>query len=167
MSSGRADSGPTAQVLSLRRRAEVEAQAAMRQARSQLEQARLRLEQLRLRLLDCEQALLTARAGARQLHTHMGSLPAADLQRQAEALRGRAEAVRQGQAAVLQCESEAAACLHKLEARRADWLQCIARREAAELHETLERRDQRRMRAQRERSHEDEARDRFAIARSR
>lgn len=157
-------SGATAQVLSLRRLAEVEAQRQMRAARAQLEQRRLRLEQARLRLRDSEQALGTARAAARQRDS--GSLPAAELQRQADELRLRAEAVRQGLAMVAGCESEVVAALQALEACRAEWLKCRARREAAELHEELERREQRRMRAGRERAHEDEARDRFAIARS-
>lgn len=149
------------QILSLRRLAEAEAQAALRLCRGELERAQWQLEQARRSLVDAEQQLQRARAGQGPQRIEA----AAQLQRESIGLCRKAEAVRQKRLAVERAAVEAGHVVERLEQHRAALLACMARREAAELHEALERREQKRLRATRERSHDDEARDRFALTR--
>lgn len=147
------------QILSLRRLAEAEAQAAMRAARGELELAQRQLEYTRRRLLEAE----TDRTRARSLQGRRETRPAVDLLRQSAELSRRARAIETLRSEVRRLEAELTLRGQKLELHRSQLLACVARREAAELHEALERREQKRLRTQRERTHDDEARDRFAL----
>ena len=151
---------PTLQIVSLRRLAEAEAQASLRSARGELQLGHRQLERLRRNLAAAKQALTAARAA--QL---AGQLPAALLDREAAALARKAQAGRSGQRAVEDAQGELERLVREHEQARTRLLACVAKREAAELHEALERREQRRLRGQRERAHDDEARDRFALRR--
>ena len=153
----------TAQVLSLRRLAEFEAHEAMRAVRAQLEFARQTLEKARQALAEAEQQFL--RAQTAEKHEPIGPLPALQFAQQAEARRAKASEVRQRRVTAEQAAALVGAQAALLEQHRASWLACVARREAAELYASLERREQRRARAARERAHDDEARQRFALTR--
>jgi hypothetical protein len=152
---------PTTQILSLRRLAEAEAQAALRACRGELELGQRQLESARRRLLDEETQRTRARTGQGRRETR----PAVELLREAMALSRRGRTIEELRAEVRQLEAELVLRGQRLEKARRQLLACVARREAAELHEALERREQRRLRTQRERAHDDEARDRFALSR--
>lgn len=137
----------------------------MTAARAQLELARQEQELEKKRLVQAEQALLQARVAARA-HGRYAQAAAA-LGHEADWMAMLASKVRKQHLEAERAAAEVAALAQELEQRRAAWKSCLARREAAELHDALERREQRRLRAQRERSQDDEARDRFAMARGR
>ena len=151
------------QILSLRRLAEAEAQAGMRLLRGELELAQAQAERAQRELGVAELALAQGRAAQRQ--RGISATPAAQLDRESAGLLRKAEAVRRRRVELERATAEVSSRLERLELQRARLLSCVARREAAELHEALERREERRQRAQRERSHDDEARDRFALSR--
>ncbi len=134
----------------------------VRAARIALEQAAKQWEQARHRLAELEHSLAQARAAFAA--TPVRRLPSAELRLQAAALSTWAERVRQGGAAVENLAAEVTLRAQQHEKARADWLACVARLQAAELHDARERREQRRLRSQRERAYDDEARDRFASA---
>ena len=152
---------PVTQVLlSLRRMAEAEAQARLRLARHELELAKV-----------AEQKAATARQRASErlelLQQRVLATPVATAQ-QLDELADTMQANRQ--ALTLAQAEEAARSLRKSELRHEiEELQrhlrlCVARREAAELHESAERREQRRQRDRRERAIEEDARDRVLSA---
>ncbi|HRI50875.1 MAG TPA: hypothetical protein PLW65_11890 [Pseudomonadota bacterium] len=167
----------TALVLSLRRRAEADAQEQLRRLRLQLElarrseaQAQRQLEQARKRLQDlsAEHAQLgVAAASGDRLNPSVDSGPpppaqllasrAARLLQQRQLVRDRQRDL-DTQAAHLQTLLRQQGELHQ------DLRRALALREAAELHESEELREQRRARAQRQRTLEEEARDRFLSA---
>lgn len=152
---------PTTQILSLRRLAEAEAQAAMRAARGELELTQRQVEYTRRRLLEAE----AARTRARTLQGRQQTCPAVELWRQSAELARRGQSIEALRGELKRLEAELTSRGRKLEQQRSQLLSCVARREAAELHEALERREQKRLRSQRERAHDDEARDRFALSR--
>jgi hypothetical protein len=151
-----------AQVLSLRRLAEAEAHAALRTARSQVERTRLELQRARALIFTAEKQLADARATARSLAFTARS--AFQLGCESDDLLAKAEQVRLRTSATVTLATELSLRTQQFEQARTDWLSCVARREAAELHDARERREQRRTRAQRERGHEGEAQHRFAGA---
>jgi hypothetical protein len=153
--------GPTAQVISIRRRDELAAQAALGAVRAEVELGRQQAATARLLLLDAEQAVGRARAAQRELQ---GPQLAGDLWRQSTALTQLVDSLHRRRASEAAAARALLGLLQQLERRRTEWLGAVARREAAELHEALERREQRRQRREREALHDDEARQRFASA---
>ncbi len=143
--------------------AEAEAHALLRAAKTQCELAQQALERTSRQCLEFAQSLQQARTSART--TLIGLKSAAQLAQAADGLLYGAAKLRAFQDAVTRATAEVAAWGRTLEQRRTQWLSARARREAAELYESLERREQRRIRAQREHLHEAEAGARFALFR--
>ena len=149
----------TQMLLSLRRMAESEAQARLRAARSALEVARImehqagqhrqqlaqQLDQLRRRAEHTVGAIATAQALAEQARS-FGYVLRALTQAQAE------ETARTAQCSELR---------HEIDELQQHLRWCVARREAAELRESSEKRELRRQRDRRERAIEEDARDRI------
>jgi hypothetical protein len=133
----------------------------MRAVRGEVELAQRQLEYARRRLLEAEREQAQARTAQRRRETR----PALELWRESSSLLRKAQALVQLRADVRRLEAEVLLRGQRLEQRRSQLLACVARREAAELHEALERREQKRLRTQRDRMHDDEARDRFALSR--
>jgi hypothetical protein len=150
-----------AQVLSMRRLAEAQAQAAQKSVRAAVERAKADSAERSRQAAGAEQALLQARSAAR---TVSGPQRAGDLFRQSVALQKLADDLLRCQAAVAAAKSELASQLKQLAHWRAEWLSCVARREAAELHEARLRREQQRSQREHEARHDDEVRQRFASA---
>ncbi len=154
-------SGPpvTYVLLSLRRMAEADAQTRLRAARSALEVARIVEQQAILQRQQCEQKLAQAKRWATQSVGKQVVL---------ERLEQESQRNQQLRQALAHAQREEAARIEQTAEQRqqVEELQrhlrlCVARREAAELHEAAERREQRRLRDRRERASEEDARDRI------
>lgn len=154
-------SGPpvTYVLLSLRRMAEADAQARLRAARSALEVARLVEQQASLQRQQCEQKLAQARLWAIQsVGTQVFGERLEQESRRVQQLR---LALAQAQREESERTEQATEQRQQVEELQRHLRQCVARREAAELHEAAERREQRRLRDRRERAIEEDARDRI------
>ncbi len=155
----RRDESLTAEVLSLRRRDESEALAALQEAQAALSLAIENAEAARaLAVRDHDRMQHEERAFAGL----SGSLSAASLQAQAERLRQAQIAATRSERARAHAEQSVTQCREELEARRSAFLLRRGQREAAELFAEQQRAILRRARATRLRVLEEEARERFA-----
>ncbi len=152
---------PLTQVmLSLRRMAEAQAQAKLRSARAELERVRLLEQQTVQKRYKLQLALVSAEQELRSnLSTTVEKL-AAQADRLAQ-LRIEQKSVRAQESACARQIGELCVTIDELQRHLRI---CVARREAAELHESAERREQRRQRERRERATEEDARDRVLSA---
>ncbi len=152
-------------MLSLRRRAEADAQEQLRRVRSQLELARQTETQAEQLLTQATHELLRLRRALGAPDETTGLSTTAQLltsqsarllqQRQLVGERQRERDLRAAQVATL---------LHQQGELHTALRLALARREAAELHQTAEFREQKRLKAQRQRTLEEEVRDRFLSA---
>ncbi len=148
---------PLTQVmLSLRRMAEAEAQARLHAARAELERARLLEQQTAQKRQKLQNSLSMAEQTMRATRSTT-----------VDALAEQVERVTRLRAEYQTAKAQETACGQQMSELRLtiDELQrhlrlCVARREAAQLHEAAERREQRRQRERRERATEEDARDR-------
>jgi hypothetical protein len=154
----------TALVLSLRRQAEAEVQAQLRVLAAQIERARRRLAaaQRQHEQAQSEQARLVAVAARQGSAAH--PVAARALLGQSERLLAQRRVVDGHSREIDQRAAELQALGQREAELQAALRLALGRREAAELHEEQERREQRRTRAQRQRVIEEEARDRFLSA---
>jgi hypothetical protein len=164
----------TALVLSLRRRAEADAQEQLRRTCAQLELCRAGLfaAQRQLEqglgelagLLYQEQQRGTDIDIDIDIHRADTALLARDLVSQSERLLRQRRLVADLQHAALAQTTQLQGLMQRESELRAALRLALARREAAELHESQERSEARRNRANRQRTLEEEARDRFLSA---
>lgn len=153
---------PVTQVLlSLRRMAESEAQSRLRAARSALEVARL-TEQA---AVQKRQRLTQKLAELRHESMEIGRFRADLLERRAQGIASTQQALRDAEREEAARSQQSSELRYEVEELQRHLRLCVARREAAELHESVERREQRRQRERRERAMEEDARDRVLSAR--
>ena len=152
----------TALVLSLRRRAEADAQEQLRRLRGQLElarqaetQAERMLEQAEHERQRLSSALASAPArlpDAPEPPRRLAATPAQELASQCAHLLRQRQFVQQRQRQLAAAAAEVHTLLHRQAELHAALRLALARREAAELHQTEERREQKRAKAQRQRT---------------
>jgi hypothetical protein len=156
----------TALVLSLRRRAEAEAQEQLRRVRGQLELARQTEAQAEYELAEASQELQRLRrelVASDDLATprRFQSTAAQLLASHSERLQQQRQLVRQREHQRDDRSARVATLLQQQGERHTALRLALARREAAELHQTAELREHKRLKAQRQRTLEEEVRDRF------
>jgi hypothetical protein len=140
-----------ATILLLRRFAEREARRQLEAARAQLERGRRRELLLQERLWQAEQAL-----AAREERGPAPRQPAGRLASEQATRERLREALRRGAAELAEATALEQGTVRQVEQARERLLLCIARREAAELHEATERRERVRFRARRAAALEEE-----------
>lgn len=146
-------------LLSLRRMAEADAQARLRMARSALEVAKLVEQQATAQRQQCEQKL--ANASLRLVQSVGAITTSVRLEDEArDTVQLRHQLVQATKEEALRIE-QTTAQRQQIEELQRHLRLCVARREAAELHDAAERREQRRLRDRRERAIEEDARDRI------
>ena len=146
-------------LLSLRRMAEADAQARLRMARSALEVAKLVEQQATAQRQQCEQKL--AKASLRLVQSVGAITTSVRLEdEERDTVQLRHQLVQATQEEALRIE-QTTAQRQQIEELQRHLRLCVARREAAELHDAAERREQRRLRDRRERAIEEDARDRI------
>jgi len=147
-------------LLSLRRIAESEAQSRLRAARSALEVARLAEQAAVQKRQRLTQQLTELRQESREIGLLCGDL----LSRRALSIASTHKALRDAQRDEAARGQQCSELRHEVEELQRHLRLCVARREAAALHESAERREQRRQRERRERAMEEDARDRVLSA---
>jgi hypothetical protein len=158
------DHALTSEVLRLRRRDEAEALAILQVARRDLEQAIRGVDRAGAQKQARAEAVATAERAFAELR---GSVAAGWLQQTAEDLRQRTDDHERAAASLGQAQAELARCHEALQRANQDFLQRRGQREAAELFAAQQASAARRLRANRMRVVEEEARDRFASAKPR
>ncbi len=149
----------TQMLLSLRRMAESEAQTRLRAARSALDVARIMEHQAAHHRQQLAQQLDELRRRAQQA---VGEIATAhNLAEQARSVGYVLRALTQAQAEESARTTQCSELRHEIDELQQHLRWCVARREAAELHESAEKREQRRQRDRRERAIEEDARDRI------
>ena len=162
--SQRRDGGLTAEVLLLRRRDEADARSALQAAQDALQQTQERAALAKRRLMERQARAAREQASFEAL---VGDVPAGALQQQAQRLRHAQQDVEQIERACVAAELAVVQGRQAVDECRQTFLTRRAQREAAELFAEQERAAQRRLRANRTRVIEEEARERFASAKRR
>lgn len=150
----------TQQMLSLRRMAEAEAQTQLHAAKAELERAKLSEQQAAQRRQQFAHSLSVEEQIARATRT----TTVADLSMQSQRLTALRDQLRDAASDEAEQAQQISELRKRLEEIKRHLRLCVARREAAELHEAAERREMRRQRERRERAIEEDARDRVLSA---